>query len=220
MAAGVCRAADRVSGPDSSAGMILLSHAGGRGTAVRQTPAEKKTLRKRSGGREGAAKAQRSDSGKDVRDMAVPGKVLDNMTKHLTLAEAAARAEAEGELLTHVELSPDKPPALLKGDSAARRYWAAILGRMDNVLLLDSLDTEVMAIYCAMLSRRDKLQRTSRAKDLEPKDAAALSTELQKLEKSILSYAKDLGLTPAGRAQLARKRAAAVEVDPDADLYG
>nr|DAH46644.1 MAG TPA: terminase small subunit [Caudoviricetes sp.] len=131
--------------------------------------------------------------------MATAGKVLDNMTKHLTLAEAAARAEAEGELLTHVELSPDKPPALLKGDATARRYWAAILGRMDNVLLLDSLDTEVMAIYCAMLSRRDKLQ---------------------KLEKSILSYAKDLGLTPAGRAQLARKRAAAVEVDPDADLYG
>lgn len=152
--------------------------------------------------------------------MATAGKVLDNMTKHLTLAEAAARAEAEGELLTHVELLPDKPPALLKGDAAARRYWTAILGRMDNVLLLDSLDTEVMAIYCAMLSRRDKLQKASRAKDIEPKDAAALSTELQKLEKSILSYAKDLGLTPAGRAQLARKRAAAVEVDPDADLYG
>ena len=151
--------------------------------------------------------------------MATAGKVLDNMTKHLTLAETAARAEAEGELLTHVELSPDKPPALLKGDAAAR-YWAAILGRMDNVLLLDSLDTEVMAIYCAMLSRRDKLQSASRTKDIEPKDAAALSTELQKLEKSILSYAKDLGLTPAGRAQLARKRAAAVEVDPDADLYG
>lgn len=152
--------------------------------------------------------------------MAAPGKVLDNMTKHLTLAETAARAEAEGELLTHVELSPDKPPALLKGDAAARRYWAAILGRMDNVLLLDSLDTEVMAIYCTMLSRRDRLQRAGRAKGIEPKDAAALSTELQKLEKSILSYAKDLGLTPAGRAQLARKRAAAVEVDPDADLYG
>nr|DAH30288.1 MAG TPA: terminase small subunit [Caudoviricetes sp.] len=152
--------------------------------------------------------------------MATAGKVLDNMTKHLTLAEAAARAEAEGELLTHVELSPDKPPALLKGDATARRYWAAILGRMDNVLLLDSLDTEVMAIYCAMLSRRDKLQKASRAKGIKPKDAAALSTELQKLEKSILSYAKDLGLTPAGRAQLARKRAAAVEVDPDADLYG
>nr|DAW35276.1 MAG TPA: hypothetical protein [Caudoviricetes sp.] len=31
MAAGVCRTADRVSGPDSSAGMILLSFAGGAG---------------------------------------------------------------------------------------------------------------------------------------------------------------------------------------------
>ena len=89
-----------------------------------------------------------------------------------------------------------------------------------SVLLLDSLDTEVMAIYCTQLSRRDRLQKRSKAKDLEPKDAAALAAELQKLEKSILSYAKDLGLTPAGLAQLARKRAAAVEVDPDADLFG
>lgn len=193
-----------------------------------------KALWKRSGGRKALRKCSAGgqsrphlqskrrrrppEKGREV--MATAGKVLDNMTKHLTLAETAARAEAEGELLTHVELSPDKPPSLLKGDSAARRYWTAILGRMDNVLLLDSLDTEVMAIYCAMLSRRDKLQRASRGKGIEPKDAAALSTELQKLEKSILSYAKDLGLTPAGRAQLARKRAAAVKVDPDADLYG
>lgn len=198
----------RVWGLDSSAGSILLS-CRRPGTDVRQTPAE-----------EDAAETQRSGNGKDVKIMATAGKVLDNMTKHLTLAETAARAEAEGELVSHVELSPDKPPALLKGDRAARRYWSEILGRMDNVLLLDSLDTEVMAIYCAMLSRRDKLQKASRAKGIEPKDAAALSTELQKLEKSILSYAKDLGLTPAGRAQLARKRAAAVEVDPDADLYG
>lgn len=188
----------RVRGLGSSAGSILLSFAGGRGWPSGTLPPK----------------------GKDVKIMATAGKVLDNMTKHLTLAETAARAEAEGELVTHVELSPDNPPALLRGDAAARRYWTAILGRMDNVLLLDSLDTEVMAIYCAMLSRRDKLQKASRVKDIEPKDAAALSTELQKLEKSILSYAKDLGLTPAGRAQLARKRAAAVEVDPDADLYG
>lgn len=198
MAAGVCRAAGQGSGPGQFGREYPPFICRRPGTAVRQTPAERK----------------------GCETMATAGKVLDNMTKHLTLAEAAARAEAEGELLTHVELSPDKPPALLKGDATARRYWAAILGRMDNVLLLDSLDTEVMAIYCAMLSRRDKLQKASRAKGIEPKDAAALSTELQKLEKSILSYAKDLGLTPAGRAQLARKRAAAVEVDPDADLYG
>lgn len=152
--------------------------------------------------------------------MAARAKVLESMTKHMTAAEAAARESAESELLTGVELSPDAPPALLRGDSAARKYWAAILGRMDNVLLLDSLDTEVMAIYCTQLSRRDRLQKRSKAKDLEPRDAAALAAELQKLEKSILSYAKDLGLTPAGRAQLARKRAAAVEVDPDADLFG
>ena len=78
--------------------------------------------------------------------MAARAKVLESMTKHMTAAEEAARESAESELLTGVELSPDAPPALLRGDSAARKYWAAILGRMDNVLLLDSLDTEVMAI--------------------------------------------------------------------------
>ena len=51
------------------------------------------------------------------------------------------------------------------------------------------------------------------------KDAAALMAELGKLEKSILGYAKDLGLTPGGRAQLAKKRAGAA-AEPDADLFG
>ena len=219
MAAGVCRAAGGVWGPDSAARMILLfMPAAGDGR-----PADSRQVAGAAGGQSRPPlrnMRRRRLPEKGCETMATAGRVLDNMTKHLTLAETAARAEAEGELLTHVELSPDKPPALLKGDAAARRYWAAILSRMDNVLLLDSLDTEVMAIYCTMLSRRDKLQRAGRAKGIEPKDAAAISTELQKLEKSILSYAKDLGLTPAGRAQLARKRAAAVEVDPDADLYG
>lgn len=151
--------------------------------------------------------------------MAKRAKVLENLAGHMTAAETAARAEAEGELISGVELSPEVPPKLLTGDAAAKRYWRDILTRMEGVALLDILDTEVMAIYCTLLSRRDRMQRQLKAGGLEAKDTAALRGDLQKLEKSILSYAKDLGLTPAGRAQLARKRAAA-EADPDADLYG
>ena len=152
--------------------------------------------------------------------MAQRAKAAENLNGHIGPAEQAARQEAEGEIISGVELLPDCPPAILKADKAARQYWADILGRMDNVLLLDSIDTEILGIYCLQLSRRDKLQRAVRKKGLDVKDAAALTAELGKLEKSILGYAKDLGLTPGGRAQLAKKRAGAAAAEPDADLFG
>ncbi len=152
--------------------------------------------------------------------MPARAKAAENMTGHMGPEEQALRLEAEGELNSGVELTPDAPPPILKADRAARQYWADILGRMDNVLLLDSMDTEILGIYCLQLSRRDKLQRAARKKGLDVKDAAAIMAELGKLEKSILGYAKDLGLTPGGRAQLAKKRSGAAAVDPDADLFG
>ena len=152
--------------------------------------------------------------------MPARAKAAENMTGHVGPMEQAVRQEAEAELISGVELLPGSPPAILKADRAARQYWADILGRMDNMLLLDSIDTEILGIYCLQLSRRDKLQRAVRKKGLDVKDVAALTSELGKLEKSILGYAKDLGLTPGGRAQLAKKRAGAAAADPDADLFG
>jgi len=118
----------------------------------------------------------------------------------------------------------------------AAKYWRGILKRMDGISLLDDLDTEILAVYCSMLSRRDATQamfasllKESEADELDGESRVAilgkmdgLMVKLQGQERSILQYADKLGLTPSGRVHLARKRAAkaAGEVGDDDDLFG
>lgn len=160
-------------------------------------------------------------------------KTIDAMTKHLTRAERQAREDAEAGCL------PDRPakmkaPASLRGDKEAMKYWREVLKRMEGLSILDALDTEMLAVYCAGLARKDSLSALCRGlmnqADQEPDLEVRLELvanidsvlgRLQAHEKTLLSYAKGLGLTPEARARLARKRAAAeAQADPDADLYG
>lgn len=164
--------------------------------------------------------------------MPKPPKTLNNMEKHLTQAEREAREAAEVAVLpdrVRVEL---KPPKYVKADKTAKKYWASILERMEGLSLLDDLDAEILGVYCSMLSRRDATQEVfdsalAESKGLSGEDRIEtveklgdLQTKLQTLEKTILTYADKLGLTPTGRAHLARKRAAAAAVSPDDDLFG
>lgn len=162
-------------------------------------------------------------------------KTLDNMSKNLTKAERAAREDAEAAVLPERTVVKLKPPAYVRDDKIAAKYWRGILKRMEGISLLDDLDTEILAVYCSMLSRRDAAQAMY-AKLLEEAEAAELDGEaivsalgkmdgvLQKLqgqERSILQYADKLGLTPAGRVSLARKRAAkTTDSGENDDLYG
>lgn len=160
-------------------------------------------------------------------------KVSDNQEKHLTKAEIQARQAAEAAVM------PDRPAALkvprsLNKDPVAQRYWKSILERMEGLSILDDLDSEMLAIYCSALSRREALnalcrelmsamEKTSDAGNrlamIEKPDG--LMAKLQSHEKTLLSYADKLGMTPEARARLARKRAAQeAEKDPDADLFG
>lgn len=168
--------------------------------------------------------------------MAKQAKTLDAMSKNLTKAERAARAEAEAAVMPIRPQLELKPPNYVKTDTKAKRYWLEIVKRMEGVSILDALDGEVLAVYCTMLSRRDathqlfaKLLKDSKAKDVDPETQAAilgkmdsLMTKLQGQERAILQYADKLGLTPSGRVHLARKRAAQAtgEVDADDDLFG
>lgn len=84
-------------------------------------------------------------------------KKSENMTKHTTEAEAAARAKAEAETI------PDRGgklklrrPAFVSGNKVANGYWTKILKSMEGLVLLDDLDSEMLAGYCAMLARRDQ----------------------------------------------------------------
>lgn len=164
-------------------------------------------------------------------------KRIDNMTKNMTLAEEQARAEAEASTMPQrAELSIEPPDYVAKGDRAALRYWTQVLERIAsaNVDLLDDLDSEVLGLYCSMLSRRDRMCKVykrlasrSRAKNLDTSELLdlmaqmqALDSQLRSQERLILQYADRLGLTPASRAGLAKKKAAEAADEPDADLFG
>lgn len=162
-------------------------------------------------------------------------KTLDNMDKHLTEAERAARAAAEEGVMPKREKTELKVPTVVNQDARAKKYWDSILKRMDGLAILDDLDSEMLAGYVLMLSRRDRLAKINQElmaqakakKDLEAMLEAvdkldSLTGKLQALERNLMNYAEKLGLTPSGRVRLAQKRARAAEeeTDPDADLFG
>lgn len=164
-------------------------------------------------------------------------KRIENMAKNLTLAEIAVRTDAEASALPAREaLAIVPPPYVAKGDGVALRYWSQVLDRLATagVELLDDLDSETLGLYCSMLSRRDqthkafkRLAREAKKKNIDTselldltKEMHTLDAQLRSQERLILQYADRLGLTPAGRAGLAKKRTAEAENDPDADLFG
>ena len=89
--------------------------------------------------------------------MPTPAKAKENMTKHTTEAESTAREQAERDVI------PDRggklklrKPAFVAKNQVANRYWNALVRSMDGLVLLDDLDSEMLAGYCAMLARRDQ----------------------------------------------------------------
>lgn len=158
-----------------------------------------------------------------------------NMTKHLTKEEREARLQAEGEVLPRRPRRKLKKPGFISGNKRANAYWNQILERMEGLVLLDDLDSEMLAGYCSMLARRDETvlladQLTDRldVADMEPEELLeavgklnVLNGKLQSLDRTLLQYAEKLGLTPSGRVRLAQQRAkAAAEPEPDDDLFG
>lgn len=89
--------------------------------------------------------------------MPTAAKPTENMSKHLTQAEREVREEAEAAVL------PDrgreaklKKPAIVSSSKRANAYWNQILKQMEGLVLLDDLDSTVLAGYCSMLARRDQ----------------------------------------------------------------
>ena len=157
--------------------------------------------------------------------MPTPVKSLDNMSKHLTKAEIEARSGQEA--AASPARRPKKPKLIIR-DKAAGKHWSRILRDMDGLEIIDILDTDALAIYCAKLARRDELQALyldrRRQYAEEPSNAmlktmVSLSGELQAIERDLLAYASKLGLTPESRVRLAKRMAEQNEYDPDADLF-
>ena len=88
--------------------------------------------------------------------MPTPTKNSANMTKHMSQAEREMRQQAEAETLPKREKLKLKKPGFIKDDQRANAYWNQIIKRMEGLALLDDLDSEMLAGYCSMLSRRDQ----------------------------------------------------------------
>ncbi len=71
--------------------------------------------------------------------MPTPVKNLDNMSKHLTKDELEARAAAQA---LGLPCRKPKKPKLITQDKAASRHWARILKDMQDLEILDVLDTD------------------------------------------------------------------------------
>ncbi len=89
--------------------------------------------------------------------MPTPVKAVENMEKHMTQEELDARKAAEAATI------PDRSgvlklrkPAFVAGNKTANKYWNGIMKSMEGLVLLDDLDSEMLAGYCSMLARRDE----------------------------------------------------------------
>ena len=154
-------------------------------------------------------------------------KTLDNMSKHLTAEEISAREDAEARVMP--SCMPSKPPKYIRSKSPERRIWDKVIGDMAGYDILDLLDTDTLGLYCSMLARWEEHERTyvamrARVRDegytgTDLKLLAAVSAEMRSLESGILTYATTLGLTPDGRARLARRLADQQAPGADDDLF-
>lgn len=89
--------------------------------------------------------------------MPTAAKPTENMTKHLTREEREAREEAEaGVLPDRGREAKLKKPAIVSSNKRANAYWNQTLKQMEGLVLLDDLDSTVLAGYCSMLARRDQ----------------------------------------------------------------
>lgn len=89
--------------------------------------------------------------------MPTAAKPTENMSKHLTQAEREVREEAEAAVLPDRGRKANlKKPAIVRSCKRANAYWNQILKQMKGLVLLDDLDSTVLAGYCSMLARRDQ----------------------------------------------------------------
>lgn len=99
-----------------------------------------------------------------------------------------------------------EPPQWVNDDLAVFRIWSAIIKNAKDLDLLDNLDANALATYCKLEAEKERAVKRGDMKLFD------------KLAKTSLPYAKSLGLTPDGRARLA-KAVAEHGKDPNADLF-
>lgn len=145
---------------------------------------------------------------------------IHNSRRHNTAAEREAAEFAEASLSR--EKVSLKRPKIVKDDEVANRIWNTTIRRMKGISLLDDLDSDTLAQYCLIAARLERLNLIyQEAVKFDAQNAPEkILIRMEAGERNLLSYAEKLGLTPAGRVRLAKKRAEEKQIDPNADLYG
>lgn len=127
----------------------------------------------------------------------------ENGGKHWTKSEVENRQEAE-KALTRKSRIVLKAPKWLSTE--ALLVWKDVRKKLIGIELLDNLDTELLGVYCDAVAKYKALGQREFISDEDTK-------ALQSWARLILNYAEKLGLSPGGRARLARKRAPTKEAD-------
>jgi len=138
--------------------------------------------------------------------MPTPLKTSENIRKHLTNAERAARERAEGELSRQKRIRLTSPSWL---DDDARKIFEDTKRRLKGLQLLDNSDVELLSIYCDAVSKYRTASNLLNKVD-ELGRPLATKDELnacQAWARLIAAYAEKLGLTPTARARLAKRKA-------------
>jgi phage terminase small subunit len=132
--------------------------------------------------------------------MATLPKNLQNMRKHLTKAERQSREAAEVRLERETRVSIHAPKWL---SVEARKVFEYTKRRMKPLKLLDNVDADLLAMYAdAVVNYKDAV---------DARDKQAWS-------RLALSYAEKMGISPTGRARLAKKTAEQRQVDEFEEL--
>lgn len=136
--------------------------------------------------------------------MPTPPKSLPNMRKHLTNSERESRQAAESRMKRPKRIYL-RAPGWLSEDG--RRIFQRTKELMRGLELLDTLDTETLALYADTVAKYQAVAGKSMEFDPE------LTRAAQAWSRVALQYAEKLGITPTARARLAKKQAERKEQD-------
>lgn len=140
---------------------------------------------------------------------------------HWTKQEVESRKKA-AEKLTRKEPVALKKPAWLSKE--AKEVWDKTLNDLKGFDILDNIDAEALAVYCDAVARYAEI--TKKLQGVEYVQTTAhggikvnpLVSAQRNYAVTMMQYADKLGITPDGRARLARKMAQK-EVNPNDDLF-
>lgn len=116
--------------------------------------------------------------------------------KHWTRAQKEARKTAADQVKRKTKKSINAPSSL---SAAGKLVWNRVMKSVQEIELLDNMDTELLEAYCEAVAQSRELKKKAMSLD----DIKAYQAYL----RIIKSLADSLGLSPAARARLVKKKA-------------